>query len=120
MASIELAGDASVFTSGDYERFFEVDGKRYHHIIDPRSGWPANKTTSVTVIHDNAAMADAASTALFVAGPDDWIEIARNMHIELVMLIDTDGIIHMTPAMQSRISLEPDTDAEIRLSKPAS
>jgi len=120
LASIELAGDASVFTSGDYERFFEVDGKRYHHIIDPRSGWPANKTTSVTVIHDNAAMADAASTALFVAGPDDWIEIARNMHIELVMLIDTDGIIHMTPAMQSRISLEPDTDAEIRLSKPAS
>jgi len=120
LASLELAGDASVFTSGDYERFFEVDGKRYHHIIDPRSGWPANKTTSVTVIHDNAAMADAATTALFVAGPDDWIEIARKMHIGLVMLIDTDGIIHMTPAMQSHIRLEPDTTAEIRLSKPAS
>lgn len=119
LASIELEGDASVFTSGDYERFFEVDGKRYHHIIDPRSGWPASNTTSVTVIHDNATMADAATTALFVAGPHDWIKVAHNMHIESVMLIDTDGIIHMTPAMQARIRIEPDTNAEVRLSRPA-
>ncbi|MDX2456797.1 MAG: FAD:protein FMN transferase [Gammaproteobacteria bacterium] len=120
LASIEIDGDASVFTSGDYERFFEVDGKRYHHIIDPRSGYPADKTISVTVIHGNAATADAASTALFVAGPDDWVKIARNMHIGLVMLIGTNGIIHMSPAMQSRIHLEPDTAAEIRLSEPLS
>ena len=120
LASIEVDGDTSVFTSGDYERFFEVDGKRYHHIIDPRSGYPADRTTSVTVVHDNAATADAAATALFVAGPEDWVEIARSMHIELVMLIDTAGVIHMTPAMQSRIRLEPDTTAEIRLSEPLS
>lgn len=120
LASIEISGDSSVFTSGDYERFFEVDGKRYHHILDPRSGYPADKTTSVTVIHDNAATADAAATALFVAGPDDWMDIARKMHIEFVMLIDHDGIIHMNPAMQSRIHLEPDTTAEIRLSEPLS
>ena len=69
-------------------------------------------------MHDNAATADAAATALFVAGPDDWVEIAKNMHIELVMLIDTEGVIHMNPAMQSRIRLEPDVTAEIRLSEP--
>ena len=120
LASLEIDGDASVFTSGDYERFFEVDGERYHHIIDPRSGYPADNTTSVTVIHDNAATADAASTALFVAGPDNWMEIARNMRIGFVMLIAADGIIHMTPAMQSRIHLESDTDVEIRLSEPLS
>jgi len=120
LASVEISGDASVFTSGDYERFFEVDGKRYHHILDPRTGYPADKTTSVTVIHDNAATADAAATALFVAGPDDWVTVARNMHIKFVMLIDTDGIIHMNPAMQSRIRLEPDTNTEIRLSQPLS
>ena len=120
LASLEIDGDASVFTSGDYERFFEVDGERYHHIIDPRSGYPAVNTTSVTIIHDNAATADAASTALFVAGPDNWLEIARNMHIGFVMLIGADGIIHMTPAMQSRIHLEPDITAEIRLSEPLS
>jgi len=120
LASLEITGDTSVFTSGDYERYFEVDGKRYHHIIDPRSGYPADQTISVTVVHDNAATADAAVTALFVAGPEDWVEIAKNMHIKLVMLIDTEGVIHMNPAMQSRIRFEPDVTAEIRLSEPLS
>ena len=120
LASIEVDAGDSVFTSGDYERFFEVDGKRYHHIIDPRSGYPADTTMSVTVIHENAATADAAATALFVAGPENWIEIARKLGIGLVMLIDSNGIIHMNPAMQSRIRLEADTNAEIRLSEPLS
>jgi thiamine biosynthesis lipoprotein len=118
IASIEVSGDASVFTSGDYERFFEVDGKRYHHIIDPRTGYPANSTTSVTVIHSDAATADAAATALFVAGPDLWQSTARNMGIRYVMLIDTQGIIHINPAMQSRIHFEPGLDAHINLSAP--
>ena len=118
IASIEISGDNSVFTSGDYERFFEVDGKRYHHIIDPRTGYPAINTTSVTVIHSNAATADAATTALFVAGPDEWLSIALKMGISYVMLIDNQGIIHMNPAMQSRIHLEPGINTEVRLSTP--
>lgn len=118
LASIEVSGDTSVFTSGDYERFFEVDGRRYHHIIDPRTGYPAEKTTSVTVIHSDAATADAAATALFVAGPDQWSSTAYDMGIRYVMLIDTLGTIHMNPAMQSRIHFEPGIDAEIRLSAP--
>lgn len=118
LASIEIAGDDSVFTSGDYERFFEVDGKRYHHIIDPRSGYPASETTSVTVIHSDAATADAAATALFVAGPDHWQIAAKNMGIRFVMLIDSRGIIHMNPAMQSRIQLDPKLDATVILGDP--
>jgi thiamine biosynthesis lipoprotein len=120
LASIELEGDASVFTSGDYERFFEVDGKRYHHIIDPRTGYPADATTSVTVIHTDAATADAAATALFVAGPGQWVDIARHMPIQYVLLIDTDGIIHLNPAMQARIRFEPGVMPEIRISEPLS
>jgi len=116
LASIEVSGDTSVFTSGDYERFFEVDGKRYHHIIDPRTGYPARSTTSVTVIHSDAATADAATTALFVAGPDQWLATARNMGIRYVMLIDKQGTIHMNPAMQSRIHFESGLDAQISLS----
>jgi thiamine biosynthesis lipoprotein len=116
LASIEVSGDTSVFTSGDYERFFEVDGKRYHHIIDPRTGYPARSTTSVTVIHSDAATADAATTALFVAGPDQWLSTARNMGIRYVMLIDKQGTIHMNPAMQSRIHFESGLDAQISLS----
>ena len=118
LASIEIAGDDSVFTSGDYERFFEVDGKRYHHIIDPRSGYPATETMSVTVIHSDAATADAAATALFVAGPDHWQRVARNMGIRFVMLIDSQGIIHVNPAMQSRIQLDPQLEATVRLGEP--
>lgn len=102
-ASVEIEGDESVFTSGDYERFFEYDGKRYHHIIDPRSGWPADQTRSVTVIHHDGATADAAATALFVAGPTDWHRIARAMGIKYVMLIDKLGRVHMNPAMAERI-----------------
>jgi len=120
LASVEIDGDTSVFTSGDYERFFEVDGIRYQHIIDPRSGYPADRTASVTVIYDNAATADAAATALFVAGPDEWTAIARNMGIKLVMLVDTDGVIYMNPAMRSRIQFEAGMDIDVQLSEPLS
>lgn len=102
IAAVEITQDAAVFTSGDYERFFEVDGKRYHHILDPRSGWPAQGTTSLTVIHPQAATADAAATALFVAG-DDWPRIAYRLGIEQVLRIRSDGRVEMTPAMQQRI-----------------
>ena len=118
LASVEIDGDSSVFTSGDYERFFEVDGIRRHHIIDPRSGYPADRTASVTVIHNNAATADAAATALFVAGPNEWLAVARDMGISLVMLIDTDGVIYMNPAMQSRIQFEAGMDVDVHLSEP--
>ena len=62
LASIEARSDESMLTSGDYERFFEYQGKRYHHIIDPRTGYPASGFTSVTVVYPDAATADAAST----------------------------------------------------------
>lgn len=106
LASIEVAGDESVFTSGDYERFYEYDGQRYHHIIDPRTGYPAVGTRSVTVVHADAALADAAATALFVAGPDGWPQIAQAMGIKLVMLVSDDSTVYMTPQMQSRIHFE--------------
>ncbi len=116
-ATIEVAGDESVFTSGDYERYFVYEGESYHHIIDPRSGYPAQGSKSVTVVHSDAATADAAATALFVAGPDGWFEVARNMGISQVLLMDVAGTIHMTPAMAKRVKLlerEPD----IKLSPP--
>jgi thiamine biosynthesis lipoprotein len=103
LASVEVQNDESVFTSGDYERFYYYQGRRYHHILDPRTGYPTQDAQSVTVIHQNAGLADAAATALFVAGSKNWQNIARNMGIHLVMLIDAEGNIQMTPAMEKRI-----------------
>lgn len=106
VAAVELGADESIFTSGDYERNFTHAGRRYHHIIDPRTGYPASASASVTVIHTDAATADAAATALFVAGPERWHETARAMGIKYVLLIDTEGNAYMNPAMQQRIHLE--------------
>jgi len=112
MASIELENDECVFTSGDYERYFTHDGKRYHHIIDPRSGYPADKVSSVTVLHQDGAVADAASTALFIAGPDGWQEIAKKMGVSAVMMVDKQGRIIISPSMQKRIKLDSGNDGK--------
>ena len=115
IASIATDGDDSVFTSGDYERLFQVENVRYHHILDPRTGYPATGTSAVTVVHDSATLADAAATALFVAGPEDWPEIARRMGIERIMLVDRDGVIHITPAMRDVITLSKEVVTKVRL-----
>ncbi|HHJ81416.1 MAG TPA: FAD:protein FMN transferase [Candidatus Tenderia electrophaga] len=109
IASLETHGDESIFTSGDYERYFEYQGQRFHHIIDPRTGRPAQGTRSVTIIHKDASTADAAATAVFIAGPTQWRETARAMGIQEAMLIDSAGTIYMTEAMSQRIHLDIDT-----------
>ncbi len=112
-----VSGDESVFTSGNYERNYLWEGKVYHHIIDPRSGYPARGTRSVTVIHESAVVADAAATALFVAGPKDWQRIARQMGIKYVLLVDENNIVHMNPAMAKRVQLM-DKKQTVELSAP--
>ncbi len=105
LASVEVKNNESVFTSGDYERVYFYQGKRYHHIIDPGTGYPTQDAQSVTVIHPDAGLADAAATALFVAGSKQWKNIAKKLGLKYVMLIDGNGDIHMTAAMQARIKL---------------
>jgi thiamine biosynthesis lipoprotein len=106
IAGIDAYDGEAVITSGDYERYYEFEGKRYHHIIDPSTGYPADGVQSVTVIHMDATLADAAATALFIAGPDKWVDTAQAMGIDTAMLIDSNGKIHLTQKMQQRISFE--------------
>ena len=116
-AIIKVSGDESVFTSGDYERNFIYEGRTYHHIIDPRTGWPAEGARSVTVVHTDATTADAAATALFVAGPDLWHEVAQRMGIRYVLLMDSEGTIHMNPAMAERVEML-DRNPDVAISPP--
>jgi len=109
LASLQTQQNESIFTSGDYERNFTWKGQRYHHIIDPRTGYPATGTRSVTVIDDDATVADAAATALFIAGPELWHKIAVQMGVRYVLLVDDQNRLHMNPAMKERIQLDDDT-----------
>ncbi len=105
LAALEVGENEAIFTSGNYERFYEWNGKRYHHIIDPRSGYPAQQSTSVTVIHHDSAKADAAATALLIAGEKDWEKTAKNMGMDSVLIVTREGKIRMTPAMRRRVQL---------------
>ena len=106
LASVTLEDGERLFTSGDYERFFASEASRYSHIIDPASGQPAAGAISVTVIHRDGGAADAAATALLVAGPEHWREVARALGLDHVLLIDSLGRAHLTPAMAARLQFE--------------
>jgi len=96
-ATIE-ATNVSVSTSGDYERFFIVDDVRYHHILDPSTGWPARGLRSATVICAEATLADALSTAIMVLGPDKGLVLAEDLPGVEAVLVGEDGRVYVTSA----------------------
>jgi thiamine biosynthesis lipoprotein len=118
LAAVSVSGEESVMTSGNYERFFEEQGVRYSHIIDPRHGYPTQGIASVTVLDKSGALADAASTALMVAGLPDWHRIARQMGIKYVMLMDEAGTVYVNPAMAARVQFPPDKKPKVVVSEP--
>jgi len=105
IATLSLHGDVSIVTSGDYERYFINDGQRYHHILNPQTGWPSYNSQSVTVIASNATLADAWSTALFVLGKEG-IKIAEELPIQ-ALIIDSSGQIYHTKSMPINLLTKP-------------
>ncbi len=104
------AEDGSISTSGDYEHFFiDEDGKRWHHILDPRTGLPARGTVSVTLLAPSGLYADALSTAAFVLGADKALEMLAQIpiHAEAIIL-DEDCRLHTTPGTFERLQLRVD------------
>jgi len=95
---LEITGDLAVATSGDYERFVERDGVRYHHIIDPKTGRPANLCQSVTILAPTAVLSDALSTAVFVLGPEKGQQMLETYYPDCdALIIDAQGERHFTP-----------------------
>ncbi len=117
LATVQISGNEAAFTAATGRHGFNWEGEQYHDLIDPRTGYPADDATSVTVLHPNASTADAAATALFIAGPEEWHRVARMMGIRYVMLTDRQGRLHMNPAMQARVKLHA-RNRKIVISKP--
>ncbi|MEW6746656.1 MAG: FAD:protein FMN transferase [Planctomycetota bacterium] len=98
--------DTSVSTSGDYERYFIVDGIRYHHILDPRTGKPSRGLRSATVICPDATLADALSTACMVLGRERALTLIESLPDAEAVLVDEDAMVHVTSGLQERLQLE--------------
>lgn len=106
LATLELRDGEAVGTSGDYQRYFDVDGKRYCHLIDPRNGHPVEGVQAVTIITHGARaglLSDASSKPLFISGVAGWRTAANKMQLDEALLIDADGVVHLTAAMQKRL-----------------
>ena len=102
--------DKAVITSGGYERYFEQDGKTYHHIIDPSTGYPANNgLTSVTIVSDDGTLADGLSTSLFIMGPEKAQEYWKKHSDEFdTILVKDDGSILVSEGIADNFTSESD------------
>lgn len=93
----------TVATSGDYEQYFEVDGKRYHHIINPKTGYPSTGLQSVTIINKSNAFADALATAVFVMGKENGINLIESLDYTEAMIVDEEGKIFYSSGFEKFI-----------------
>ena len=107
LATVELADGEAIGTSGDYQRFFELDGKRYPHLLDPRTGYPASHTQAITILvpagPKAGTLSDAASKPIFIAGTEHWREQARAQGLEQVIRVDAEGRIFVTEKLALRL-----------------
>ncbi|MBC8413614.1 MAG: FAD:protein FMN transferase [Nitrospira sp.] len=104
IASIDLL-DRAVSTSGDYQRFFIKDGKRYHHILDPRTGYPSDSgLISATVIAPEGYLSDSLSTAIFILGPEKGLMLLNSEGMDAV-LIDQNKQVFITDGIKEKIKI---------------
>jgi thiamine biosynthesis lipoprotein len=100
--------DEAISTSGDYERYFDEDGTRYHHIIKPSSGRPVEGIHSATVIGPDAVMTDALSTSVFVMGVDDGLKLIGCLPDYEAIVIDAEGEIFYSTGLADPGSADGD------------
>jgi thiamine biosynthesis lipoprotein len=97
--------DEAISTAGDYERFFEREGVRYHHILDPRTLQPARSCQSVTVIAREGVWADGLDTGIFVMGPERGMELVEQLPDVEAIIVDAEGRLLVSSGLKQRIRL---------------
>ncbi len=110
-ATLQLQ-DGTFSTSGDYERSFMKDGKRYHHLIDPDFGEPASGCRSVTIVANRAVIADVLSTGVFILGPDEGMTLIEKLPDVEGIIVTADNEVRISSGLRGRIELlRPPTNA---------
>jgi FAD:protein FMN transferase len=110
-ASLDLA-DGTFSTSGDYERFFMKNGRRYHHIIDLRTGEPATRCRSVTLVTERAVIADALAKGVFILGPDEGMALIERTPGVQGVIVSAGNEVSISSGLRGRLTvLAPPTDA---------
>ena len=106
---VELSDGEAIGTSGDYQRYFEVQGTRYCHVLDGRSGYPARAAQAVTVLMPKGPQAgllsDALSKPLFLVEASEWQARAQSLGLDYALRVDADGKSDTTPKMRDRVKL---------------
>jgi thiamine biosynthesis lipoprotein len=88
--------NVAISTSGDYEHFFEIDGKRYAHIIDPKTGWPIQHTKSVTIIGKDCWLTDGLTKGVFVKGAEAGLSLIESIPGLSAVVVDAAGAVHLS------------------------
>ena len=104
MATIELR-DMAISTSGDYERYFILNGRRYHHLLNPDTGYPAEESQSVSIITNKALFTDAFATGVFILGPEKGMRVLEKMGFDGV-IVDNQGKVHITPNIRGKVEFK--------------
>jgi len=108
IATLDLPSGWAIGTSGDYQRYYQLNGKRYCHIIDPATGYPVQNIQAVTVLippQKNAGtLSDVASKPIFIAKPGARTEVAKIMHVENFLIIESEKVIQASPPMAKQLT----------------
>jgi FAD:protein FMN transferase len=104
--------DEAISTSGDYERYFEEDGKRYHHIIQPATGEPANGVHSATIVGPDAVITDGLSTSVFIMGVDKGLRLIATLPDYEAIVIDAEGRLFYSDGLRPPDAAEAPDDTE--------
>ncbi len=103
LGTIELKQDSAIITSHALAKSIDKQGSIYRHVVNPETGMPVKSISTVTVLHENGAMADVAATALLVAGIEGWYKVADALNVTAILMYTNDGTLYLSPAMADKI-----------------
>jgi thiamine biosynthesis lipoprotein len=97
--------DHAFSTAGDYERSYVIDGKRYHHIIDPHTGYPATASRSVTIWAPTALQADAIDDAVFILGPQKGLALVESIDGVGAVIVDSSNKVWTSKRLEGHVTI---------------